>query len=125
MHVCHTCPILSYLAAETLQQTQTLSLHIRDTLRKRLEDIGKLTALPKGESVSTSEIAKQLLESARGDRFETVELLSKPMEAVLEIRRKGEAGQMLTRAQWTVLAYYGDSGEGERFSEGKPNGIPG
>ena len=38
------------------------------------------TALRKGESVSTPEIAKQLLESARGDRFETVELLSKPME---------------------------------------------
>src|ERR1043165_8973819 len=59
---------------------------------------------PQGQSVSTSEIAKQLLEPARGDRFETVELLSKPMEAVLEIRRKGEAGHMLSRAQWTVLA---------------------
>jgi hypothetical protein len=104
------------MAGEALQQTQTLSLRISETLRKRLEDIRKLTALRKGESVSTSEIAKQLLESARGDRFETVELLSKPMEAVLEIRRKGEAGQMLSRAQWTVLAYYVQQGS-EAFSK--------
>ena len=104
------------MATEALQQTQTLSLRISETLRKRLEDIRKLTALRKGESVSTSEIAKQLLESARGDRFETVELLSKPMEAMLEIRRKGEAGQMLSRAQWTVLAYYVQQGS-EAFSK--------
>jgi len=46
--------------AETLQQTQTLSLRFSEVLRKRLEDIRKLTALRKGESVSKSEIAKQL-----------------------------------------------------------------
>ena len=69
--------------AETLQQTQTLSLRISEVLRKRLEDIRKLTALRKGESVSTSEIAKQLLESAREERFEVVELLSKPTESLL------------------------------------------
>jgi hypothetical protein len=78
---------------ETLQQTQTLSLRISGALRKRLEDIRKLTAIRKGESVSTSEIAKQLLESAREDRFEVVELLGKPAEALVEIRRKGEAGK--------------------------------
>jgi hypothetical protein len=54
---------------ETLQQTQTLSLRISEVLRKRLEDIRKLTALRKGESVSTSEIAKQLLDSSREERF--------------------------------------------------------
>jgi hypothetical protein len=75
-------------------------------LRKRLEDIRKLTALRKGESVSTSEIAKQLLESAREDRFEVVDLLARPSEALVAIRRKGEAGQVLTRAQWTVVAYF-------------------
>ena len=68
--------------AETLQQTQTFSLRISEVLRKRLEDIRKLTALRKGESVSTSEIAKQLLESAREDRFEVVELLNRPSEAL-------------------------------------------
>jgi len=39
-----------------------------------------------------------------GDRFETVGLLSSPIEAVREIRRKGEARQMLSRAQWSVQA---------------------
>jgi hypothetical protein len=107
--------MLSYMA-ETLQQTQTLSLRISEALRKRLEDIRKLTALRKGESISTSEIAKQLLESAREDRFEVVELLNRPSEALLEIRRKGEAGQMLTRAQWTVVAYYVQQGS-EAFSK--------
>jgi hypothetical protein len=90
--------------AETFQRTQTLSLRISEVLRKGLEDIRKLTALRKGESVPTSEIAKQLLESAREDRFEVVELLNRPSEALLEIRRKGEAGQMLSHAQWTVVA---------------------
>lgn len=101
---------------ETLQQTETLSLRISEALRKRLEDIRKLTALRKGESVSTSEIAKQLLESAREDRFEVVELLGKPAEALLEIRRKGEAGQTLSRAQWTVVAYFVQQGS-EAFSK--------
>ena len=101
--------MLSYMA-EMLQQNQTLSLRISEVLRKRLEDIRKLTAIRKGESVSTSEIAKQLLESAREERFEVVELLNRPAEALLEIRRKGEAGQMLTRAQWTVVAYFVQQG---------------
>ena len=104
------------MATESLQQTQTLSLRISEALRKRLEDIRKLTAIRKGESVSTSEIAKQLLESAREDRFEVVELLAKPAEALLEIRRKGEAGQTLSRAQWTVVAYFVQQGS-EAFSK--------
>ena len=101
---------------ESLQQTQTLSLRISEVLRQRLEDIRKLAALRKGESVSTSEIAKQLLESARDDRFEVTELLGKPTETMLEIRRKGEAGQTLTRAQWTVVAYFVQQGS-EAFSK--------
>jgi hypothetical protein len=95
---------------ETAQQNQTLSLRISEALRQRLEQIRKLTALRKGESVSTSEIAKQLLETAREDRFEVVELLGKPTEALLAIRRKGEAGQTLSRAEWTTLAYYVQQG---------------
>jgi hypothetical protein len=98
------------MATEALQQNQTLSLRISEALRKRLEDIRKLTALRKGESVSTSEIAKQLLESAREDRYEVVELLASPAESLLEIRRKGQAGQVLSRAQWTALAYFVQQG---------------
>jgi hypothetical protein len=72
-------------------------------LRKRLEEIRKLTALRKGENVSTSEIAKQLLESAREDRLEVVDLLANATESLVKIRRKGEADQMLSRAEWTVV----------------------
>ena len=45
-----------------------------------------------------------------------VERLNRPAEALLEIRRKGEAGQMLTRAQSTVLAYFVQQGS-EAFSK--------
>ncbi len=101
--------------AESAQQNQTLSLRISEALRKRLEAVRKLAAVRKGESVSTSEIAKQLLESAREDRLEVVELLSQPTEALLEIRSKGETGHTISRAQWTALVYYVQQGS-EAFS---------
>jgi len=88
------------------QQTLTLSLRISEALRNRLEQIREITSRRKGESVSISEVAKQLLESARADRMETVELFSRTTEALLEMRRKGESGQPLTRAEWTVLAHF-------------------
>ena len=78
--------------AEAAQQNQTLSLRISEALRKRLEEIRKLTALRKGENVSTSEIAKQLLEGAREERLEVVDLLAAPTESLAKIRRKGQAG---------------------------------
>jgi hypothetical protein len=77
--------------------------------------IRKLTAARKGESVSTSEIAKQLLESARDDRLEVIDLMAKPTESLWEVRRKGEEGQTLSRPQWTVVAYYVQQGS-EAFS---------
>jgi hypothetical protein len=72
--------------AEAAQQNQTLSLRISEALRKRLEEIRKLTALRKGENVSTSEIAKQLLEGAREERLEVVDLLAAPTESLAKIR---------------------------------------
>jgi hypothetical protein len=83
------CVRLSYMPAEALQQNHTLSLRISEALRKRPEDIRKLRAVRKGESVSTWEIAKQLLESM-------VELLANPADSLLEIRRKGHAGHLLS-----------------------------
>src|SRR5260370_34152831 len=91
-------------------QTQTLSLRISEGLRKRLEPIREITALRKGESVSTSEVAKQLLESSPTDRLEVAELLREPTECLLRIRKKCEAHQPLTRAEWTALAYYVQQG---------------
>jgi hypothetical protein len=56
--------------AQTEPQTETLSLRISESLRHRLKQIRDLVSRRKGESVSTSEIAKQLLESAREERLE-------------------------------------------------------
>ncbi len=98
------------------QQTQTLSLRISEALRKRLEHIRELTSLRRGENVSTSEVAKQLLESAREERLEVVELLHKPTAALLRIRNKCEEQHPLSHAEWTVLAYYVQQGH-EAFSK--------
>jgi hypothetical protein len=87
-------------------QQQTLSIRITDSMRRRLERARLLAESKTGEPVSTSEIAKQFLESARGDRMELVDLLAEPTESLLQIRRKGEAGHVLSRAEWTVLAYF-------------------
>ncbi|HEV3276157.1 MAG TPA: hypothetical protein VG860_05025 [Terriglobia bacterium] len=92
--------------AQTEPQTETLSLRISESLRHRLEQIRDLVSRRKGESVSTSEIAKQLLESAREDRLEVVELLAKPTESLARIRSKGQAGHLLSRAEWTALAHF-------------------
>ena len=91
-------------------QTQTLSLRISDGLRKRLDHIRKLTSSRRGEDVSTSEIAKQLLESSPADRLEVTELIREPTECLLRIRKKCEAEQPLSLAEWTVLAYYVQQG---------------
>lgn len=97
-------------------QTQTLSLRISEALRKRLEHIREVTARRKGESVSTSEVAKQLLESSPADRLELVELLQAPTEALARIRKKCEAQQLVSRAEWAVLANYVQQGA-EGFSK--------
>ena len=47
------------------QQQQTLSIRISEALRERLERAKQLVATKAGKSVSTSDIAEQLLESVR------------------------------------------------------------
>ncbi len=91
-------------------QQQTLSVRIDDALRRRLERARQLSAAKTGEPVSTSEIAKQFLESARDDRLEVVDLLAAPTDSLLSIRRKGEAGLVLSRAEWTALAHFARHG---------------
>jgi hypothetical protein len=108
--------------ADKPQQQQTLSVRISEALRQRLERARQLLASKTGETVSTSEIAKQLLESAREDRLEVVDLLSEPTKALLEIRRKGEAGHLLSKAEWTVLAYFVQQGL-EAFASERPNPV--
>ena len=103
-------------------QQQTLSLRISDALHRRLERAKQLLSSKTGESVSTSEVAKQLLESAREDRFEVADLMAKPTEALLEIRRKGEAQHILSRAEWILLAHFVQKGL-EAYTERTPNPV--
>jgi hypothetical protein len=67
-------------------------------------------------------VAKQFLESAREDRFEVADLMEKPTEALLEIRRKGDAQHILSRAEWILLAHFVQKGL-EAYTERTPNPV--
>ena len=51
-------------------QQPVISVRISEALRARLDSLKELLARKSGENVSTSEVAKQLLESAREERLE-------------------------------------------------------
>ncbi len=87
-------------------QQPVISIRISDALRLRLETLRKIISLKSGQNVSTSEAAKQLLESARDDRLELVNLLSEPTDSLLRIRGKADSGLPLSQAEWTVVAHY-------------------
>jgi hypothetical protein len=91
---------------ESSPQQPVISIRISDALRLRLETLRKIISLKSGQSVSTSEAAKQLLESARDDRLELVNLLSEPTDSLLRIRGKADSGLSLSQAEWTVVAHY-------------------
>lgn len=103
-------------------QGQTLSLRISDALHKRLERAKGLLSSKTGENVTTSEVAKQLLESAREDRFEVADLMENPTEALLQIRKKGEAQHILSRAEWILLTHFVQQGL-ETYSQRTPNPV--
>jgi hypothetical protein len=103
-------------------QQHTLSVRISDTLRLRLERAKRLMVSTTGKRVSTSAIAKQFLESAREDRLEVVDLLAHPIDTLLQIRRKGDARQLVSRAEWSVLAHFVRHGI-EAFSSRTPNPV--
>jgi hypothetical protein len=92
-------------SAATPQQP-VISIRISDALRLRLETLRKIISLKSGQTVSTSEAAKQLLESARDDRLELVNLLSEPTDSLLRIRGKADSGLPLSQAEWTIVAHY-------------------
>jgi hypothetical protein len=91
---------------ETIPQQPVISIRISEALRLRLETLRKIISLKSGQTVSTSEAAKQLLESARDDRLELVNLLSEPTDSLLRIRGKADSGLPLSQAEWTVVAHY-------------------
>ena len=87
-------------------QQPVISIRISEALRSRLERIKEVLSKKSGENVTTSEVAKLLLESAREDRLEVAELLADATAALVTARRKAEGGLSLSRAEWIVLAYY-------------------
>lgn len=91
-------------------QQPVISIRISEALRSRLERLKEVLSKKSGENVTTSEVAKQLLESAREDRLEVAELLTNATAALTLARRKTEAGVGLSRAEWTVLAHYVQQG---------------
>ena len=95
---------------ERKPQQQTLSIRISDALREFLERSKQVISNGRGESVSTSDVAKILLESARDDRLdfrlEVAELQRTATKSMWEIRRKWEQKQDLSRAEWIFLSQY-------------------
>jgi hypothetical protein len=91
-------------------------------MRQRLERARQLMSSKTGQIVSTSEIAKQLLESAREERMEVADLMADPTETLLQIRRKGEAEHVLSKAEWMVLAHFVQQGL-KAFSSDTPSPV--
>ena len=89
-----------------IAQQPVISIRISDALRSRLDKLREIMALKTGQNVSTSEAAKQLLESARDDRLELVNLLTEPTDSLLRIRGKADSGLSLSQAEWTMVAHY-------------------
>jgi hypothetical protein len=91
-------------------QQQTLSIRVPDDLRSYLEQAKKVISSALGEAVSISDVAKRLLERAKTDRIEDLvelpELFQEPTESLVTIRRKWGQKQMLSSAEWVLLAYY-------------------
>src|ERR1700677_679654 len=96
----------SLMADRSQQHQPVISIRISEELRERLDKLKQMMALKSGESVSTSEAAKQLLESAKDDRFEVVGLLLEPTESLLRVRKKLEGRLTLSQAEWALIAYY-------------------
>jgi hypothetical protein len=91
-------------------QQQTLSIRISDSLREFLERSKQVISAGRRDTVSTSDVAKILLESAKDDRLdirlEVAELSRAPTETLVAIRRKWDAGQPRSRAEWILMAQY-------------------
>jgi hypothetical protein len=91
-------------------QQPVISIRVSEALRSRLERLKEVLSKKSGENVTTSEVAKHLLESAREDRLEVAELLTNATAALAAARRKAEVGLSLARAEWIVLVHYVQQG---------------
>ena len=98
-------------AVERKPQQQTLSIRISETLREFLERSKQvLSSGGRGEPVSTSDVAKMMLESAKEDRLdfrlEVADLHQDPTAALVAVRRKWQGKQPLARSEWVFLSHY-------------------
>jgi hypothetical protein len=84
----------------------TVSVRISDAMRQRLENARYLIAKTPEAPASLSDVAKLFLESVQDDTVEASELMSRPTETLLNIRRKWERRQSLSRSEWMALGYY-------------------
>src|SRR5271165_2984997 len=95
---------------DTKPQQQTLSIRISDGLREFLERSKHLISNGRGEVVSTSDVAKILLESAKEDRndfrLEAAELQRNVTESLWIIRRKWEQNLDISRPEWILIGQY-------------------
>ena len=89
-----------------MMQQPVISIRISEALRLKLEGLKVLMSMKSGEPVSTSEAAKQLLESSKEERLELVSLLTEPTDSLLMIRRKADSKLPLSQAEWTTVAYF-------------------
>ncbi len=91
-------------------QQHTLSVRIPEDLRQYLEQAREAVSTSTGERVSTSDVAKMMLEIAKGQRLddglELIELMRHPTETLVAIRQKWEQTRQLSRAEWVALAEY-------------------
>lgn len=91
-------------------QQQTISIRISESMRDFLERSKKVISSEHGESVSTSDVARILLESAKDDRLDfrldVANLQEAPTESLVAIRIKWQQGQALSRAEWIFLSRY-------------------
>ncbi len=95
---------------ERKPQQQTLSIRISDSLRQYLERSKEVISEGRDDSISISDVAKILLESARSEpfdhRMEVAQLGERPTESLIAIRKKWEIGQPRSRAEWLFMAQY-------------------
>lgn len=95
---------------ERKPQQQTLSIRISDTLREYLERTKQILSNGRGGPVSTSDVAKILLESAKENRLdfrlEVSALQERPTESMWAIRKKCDVKQALSRAEWMFIGQY-------------------
>ena len=99
---------------ERKAQQQTLSISVSDSLCEYLERAKEVMSSTRADGVSTSEVAKVLLESASGERldhrFEVAHLQQSPAASLWSIRQKWEQQLGLSYAEWLFLARYAQVG---------------